>query len=156
MFDQLQGSSFFLKIDLRSGYHQLRVRDGDIPNTAIHTCYGHYKFLVMSFGLTNASAAFMDLMNKVFHKYLDSFVIVFIDDILIYSKTKENHEHHLRLTLQVLRQHQLYGKFSKCEFRLRSVIFLGHVVSDEGVDVDLWKTQAVKNWPKPHTPTDIC
>ena len=91
MFDQLQGSSFFLKIDLRSRYHQLRVRDGDIPKTGFHTRYGHYEFLVMSFGLTNEPAAFMDLMNRVFREYIDYFVIVFIDDILIYSKTKEEH-----------------------------------------------------------------
>ena len=115
LFDQLQGSSFFSKIDLCSRYHQLRVRDGDIPKTTFPTHYGHYEFLVVSFGLTNAPVAFMDLMNSVFHEYLDSFVIVFIDDILIYSKTKEDHEQHLRLTLQVLRHHQLYAKFSKCE-----------------------------------------
>ena len=155
LFDQLQGSSFFSKIDLRSGYHQLRVRDRDVPKTAFRTRYGHYEFLVMSFGLTNAPAAFMDLMNRVFREYLDSFVIVFIDDILIYSKTKEEHAQHLRLTLQVLRQHQLYAKFSKCEFWLRSVTFLGHVVSDQGVEVDPRKTEAVKKWPKPLTPTDI-
>ena len=105
MFDQLQGSSFFSKIDLRSGYHQLRVRDGDVPKTAFRTRYGHYEFLVMSFGLTNAPAAFMDLMNRVFREYLDSFVIVFIDDIIIYSKTKEENEQNLRVTLQVHRQH---------------------------------------------------
>ena len=155
LFDQLQGSSFFSKIDLRSGYHQLRVRDRDVPKTAFRTRYGHYEFLVMSFGLTNAPAAFMDLMNRVFREYLDSFVIVFIDDILIYSKTKEEHAQHLRLTLQVLRQHQLYAKFSKCEFWLRSVTFLGHVVSDQGVEVDPRKTEAVKKWTKPLTPTDI-
>ena len=114
--DQLQGSSFFSKIDLRSGYHQLKVRDGSIPKTAFRNRYGHYEFLVMSFGLTNAPAVFMDLINRVFREYLDYFVIVFIDEILIYSKTKENHEHHLRLTLQVLRQHQLYTKFNKWEF----------------------------------------
>ena len=116
LFDRLQGSSFFSKIDLRSRYHQLRVRDGDIPKTTFRTLYGHYKFLDMSFGLTNAPAKFMDLMSRVFHEYLESSVIVFIDDILIYSKTKEEHEQHLRLTLQVLRRHQLYTKFSRCEF----------------------------------------
>ena len=110
----------------------------------------------MSFGLTNAPIAFMDLMNRVIREYLDFFVIVFIDDILIYSKTKEEHEQHLRLTLQVLRQHQLYAKFSKCEFWLRSVTLLGHVVSNQGVEVDPRKTEAVKNWPKPLTPIDIC
>ena len=116
LFDRLQGSSFFSKIDLRSRYHQLRVRDGDIPKTTFRTLYGHYKFLDMSFCLTNAPAKFMDLMSRVFHEYLESSVIVFIDDILIYSKTKEEHEQHLRLTLQVLRRHQLYTKFSRCEF----------------------------------------
>ena len=105
LFDNLQGSSFFSKIDLRSGYNYLRVRDGDIPKTTFRMHYGHYEFLVMSFGLTNALATFMDLINRVFHEYLDSFVIVFIDDILIYSKTKAEHEQHLRLTLQVLRRH---------------------------------------------------
>ena len=130
MFDQLQGSSFFSKIDLRSGYHRLRVRDGGIPKTAFRILFGHYEFLVISFGLTNSPVVFMDLMKRVFREYLDSFVIVFIDDILIFSKTKEEHEHHLRLTLQVLRQHQLYAKFSKCEFWLRSMTFLGHVVTD--------------------------
>ena len=115
LFNQLQGSSFFSKIDLCLGYHQLRVRDGDIPKMAFHTRYGHYEFLVMSFGLTNTPAAFMDLMNRVFREYLYSFVIVFIDDLLIYSKTKEVHEQHLKLTLLVLRQHQLYAKFSKIQ-----------------------------------------
>ena len=109
----------------------------------------------MSFGLTNAPAAFMDLMNKVFREYLDSFVIVFINDILIYSKTKEEHEQHLRLTLKVLRQHQMYATLSKCEFCLRSVTFLGHVVSDKGVEVDPRNTEVVKNWTKPLTPKDI-
>ena len=110
-----KGSSLFLKIDFCRGYNQLRVRDYYIPKTTFHTRYGHYEFLVMSFGLTNAPAAFMDHMNRVFCEYLDSFVIVFIDDILMYSKTKKEHKQHLILTVQVLRQHQLYAKFSKCE-----------------------------------------
>ena len=156
LFDQLQGSSFFSKIDLRFGHHRLRVRDEDIPKTAFPTLYGHYEFLVLSFNLTNAPAIFMDLMNRVFHEYLDSFVIVFIDDIHIYSNTKEEHEQHMRLTLQVLRQHQLYAKFSKCEFCLRSVTFMGHVVSDQGVDVDPKKTEAVKNLPRLLTSINIC
>ena len=109
----------------------------------------------MSFGLTNAPAAFMDRMNNVFCEYLDSFVIVFIDDILIYSKKKEEHEQHLRLTLKVFRQHQLYAKFSKCEFWLKSMTFLGHVVSDKGVEVDPMKIEAIRNWPKPLNPTNI-
>ena len=116
LFDQLQGKTIFSKIDLRTGYHQLRIRDGDISKTAFRTRYGHYEFLVMSFGLTNAPAAFMDLMNRVFKDYLDKFVIVFIDDILIYSQSETEHEHHLSLVLQWLREHRLYAKFSKCEF----------------------------------------
>ncbi|KAL4027795.1 hypothetical protein IC575_010985 [Cucumis melo] len=116
LFDQLQGATVFSKIDLRSGYHQLRIRDGDIPKTAFRSRYGHYEFVVMSFGLTNAPAVFMDLMNRVFKDFLDSFVIVFIDDILIYSKTEAEHEEHLHQVLETLRANKLYAKFSKCEF----------------------------------------
>ncbi|XP_019248649.1 PREDICTED: uncharacterized protein LOC109227911 [Nicotiana attenuata] len=114
MFDQLQGARVFSKTDLRSGYHQLKIRDSDVPKTAFRTRYGHYEFLVMSFGLTNAPATFMDLMNRVFRPYIDSFVIVFIDDILIYSRSLGEHEQHLRVVLQTLREQQLYAKFSKC------------------------------------------
>ncbi|XP_019244447.1 PREDICTED: uncharacterized protein LOC109224316 [Nicotiana attenuata] len=124
LFDQLQGARVFSKIDLRSGYHQLRIRASDVPKTAFRTRYGYYEFLVMSFGLTNAPAAFMGLMNRVFRPYLDSFVIVFIDDILIYSRSQEEHEQHLRVVLQTLRDSRLYAKFSKCEFWLASVAFL--------------------------------
>ncbi|XP_019250938.1 PREDICTED: uncharacterized protein LOC109229841 [Nicotiana attenuata] len=127
LFDQLQGAKVFSKIDLRSGYHQLRIRASDVPKTAFRTRYGHYEFLVMSFGLTNAPAAFMELMNRVFRPYLDLFVIVFIDDILVYSRSQEEHEQHLRVVLQTLKDSQLYAKFSKCEFWLSSVAFLGHV-----------------------------
>ena len=119
-FDQLQGASVFSKIDLRSGYHQLKVRAKDIPKIAFRTRYGHYKFLVMSFGLTNAPAAFMDLRTGVFRPYKDSFLIVFIDDILIYSCTKEENEHHLRIVLGILKEKKIYAKFSKCEFWLSS------------------------------------
>ncbi|GJX38754.1 putative reverse transcriptase domain-containing protein [Tanacetum coccineum] len=123
LFDQLQGSRYFSKIDLRSGYHQLRVHEDDIPKTAFRTRYGHFEFTVMPFGLTNAPAVFMDLMNRVCKPYLDKFVIVFIDDILIYSKTKEDHEVHLGLVLELLRKEKLYAKFSKCEFWLHSALF---------------------------------
>ena len=129
LFDQLKGASVFSNIDLRSGYYQLKVKDSDVPKTAFRTRYGHYEFKVMPFGLTNAPAAFMDLMNRVFQLYLDKFVIVFIDDILVYSKTKSDHEQHLRIVLQTLRDKQLYAKLSKCEFWLSEVTFLGHVVS---------------------------
>ena len=133
LFDQLQGAKYFSKIDLRSGYHQLRVRDEDIAKTAFRTRYGHYEFLVMSFGLTNAPAAFMGLMNGVFKPFLDKFVVVFIDDILVYSKTKEEHVEHLKLTLEVLRREKLYAKFSKCEFWIERVQFLGHVIDKDGI-----------------------
>ncbi|KAL0561497.1 hypothetical protein IC582_001926 [Cucumis melo] len=149
LFDQLRGAVVFSKIDLRSGYHQLRVRESDIPKTAFRMRYGHYEFLVMPFGLTNAPAVFMDLMNKIFHQYLHQFVIVFIDDILVYSMDKKAHEEHLRIVLQTLRDKQLYAKFSKCEFWLNQVVFLGHVVSAGGVSVDLQKVEAVVNGERP-------
>ncbi|KAJ0876256.1 putative nucleotidyltransferase, Ribonuclease H [Helianthus annuus] len=155
LFDQLQGASYFSKIDLRLGYHQLKVKEEDVHKTAFRTRYGHYEFLVMPFGLTNAPAAFMDLMNRVCKPYLDKFVIVFIDDILIYSKSKADHEKHLRSILKLLHQERLYAKFSKCEFWLREVQFLGHVVSERGIQVDPAKVEAVMNWQEPKTPTEI-
>ncbi|KAL0533781.1 hypothetical protein IC582_027827 [Cucumis melo] len=145
LFDQLRGPALFSKIDLRSGYHQLKVRESDIAKTAFRTRYGHYEFRVMPFGLTNAPAVFMDLMNRIFHRYLDQFVIVFIDDILVYSIDRESHEEHLRIVLQTLREKQLYAKFSKCEFWLEQVVFLGHVVSAKGVSIDPQKVEAIVN-----------
>nr|GEX37014.1 putative reverse transcriptase domain-containing protein [Tanacetum cinerariifolium] len=129
VFDQLQGSSVYSKIDLRSGYHQLRVREKDIPIMAFRTRYGQYEFQVMPFGLTNVPTLFMDLINRVCRLFLDKYVIVFIDDILIYSKNKEEHEEHLRIILELLQKENLYAKFSKCEFWLDSVKFLGHVIN---------------------------
>ena len=129
LFYQLKGGSIFSKIDLRSGYHQLRIKDVDVHKTAFRTRYGHYEFLVMLFSLTNAPAAFMDLMNRVFRPYVDQFVVVFIDDILVYSKDRENHDTHLRVVLETLRKEQLYAKLSKCEFWLNEVSFLRHIVS---------------------------
>ncbi|GJU58185.1 putative reverse transcriptase domain-containing protein, partial [Tanacetum coccineum] len=136
LFDQLQGSSVYSKIDLRSGYHQLRVQEEDILKTAFRTRYGHYEFQVMPFGLTNAPAVFMDLMNRVCKPYLDKFLIVFIDDILIYSKNKQEHEEHLKIILELLKKEELYAKFSKCEFWIPKVQFLGHVIDSEGIHVD--------------------
>ncbi|GJX72929.1 reverse transcriptase domain-containing protein [Tanacetum coccineum] len=148
-------SRFFSKIDLRSGYHQLCVHKDDIPKTAFRTRCGHFEFTVIPFGLTNAPAVFMDLMNRVCKPYLDKFVIVFIDDILIYSRTKEDHEVHLGLVLELLRKEKLYAKFSKCEFWLQEVHFLGHVVNQNGIHVDPRKIEAVKNWKTPTTPSEI-
>ncbi|GJX80534.1 putative reverse transcriptase domain-containing protein [Tanacetum coccineum] len=155
LFDQLQGSCYFSKIDLRSGYHQLRVHEDDIPKTAFRTRYGHFEFTIMPFGLTNAPAVFMNLMNRVCKPYLDKFVIIFIDDILIYSKTKEDHEVHLRLVLELLRNEKLYAKFSKCEFCLQEVHFLGHAVNQSGIHLDPGKIEAVKNWKAPTTSSEI-
>ncbi|GJZ02009.1 putative reverse transcriptase domain-containing protein [Tanacetum coccineum] len=155
LFDQLQGSSIYSKIDLRSGYHQLRVREQDIPKTAFQTRYGHYEFQVMPFGLTNAPAVFMDLMNRVCKPYLDKFVIVFIDDILIYSKDEREHEEHLKAILELLKKEKLYAKFSKCEFWIPKVQFLGHVIDSRGIHVDPAKIESIKDWASPKTPTEI-
>nr|GEZ81895.1 reverse transcriptase [Tanacetum cinerariifolium] len=155
LFDQLQGAKFFSKIDLRSGYHQLRVKEQDIPKIALRTHYDHYEYLVMPFGLTNALAVFMNLMNRIFHEYLDKIVIVFIDDILVYSKTKEEHEEHLCIVMGTLRQNKLYVKFSKCEFWLGQVAFLSHIVSTDGITMDPAKVEAIIKWPRPKTVTEI-
>jgi hypothetical protein len=136
LFDQLIGAQVFSKIDLRSGYHQIKIHEEDIPKTAFSTRYGLYEYLVMYFGLTNAPAHFMYLMNTVFMEELDKFVVVFIDDILVFSKSRKEHEEHLCIVLQRLRDHQLYAKFSKCEFWLIKDQFLGHMVSSEGMSVD--------------------
>ncbi|GJR19165.1 reverse transcriptase domain-containing protein [Tanacetum coccineum] len=155
LFDQLQGACYFSKIDLRSGYHQLRVHEDDILKTAFRMRYGYFEFAVMPFGLTNAPAVFMDLMNRVCKPYLDKFVIVFIDDILIYSKTKDEHKVYLKLVLELLRKEKLYAKFSKCEFWLQEVHFLRHVVNQSGIHVDPSKIEAVKNWKAPTTPSEV-
>jgi len=135
LFDQLSKAKVFSKIDLRSGYHQIKIRPQDIPQTAFSTRYGLYEYLVMSFGLTNAPAYFMYLMNSVFMPELDKFVVVFIDDILVYSENEQDHAEHLRVVLTRLREHQLYAKFSKCQFWLMKVPFLGHILSEEGIAV---------------------
>jgi hypothetical protein len=149
LFDQLAGAKVFSKIDLRSGYHQIKIRPSDIPKTAFFTRYGLSEYLVMSFGLTNAPAYFMYLMNSVFMPELDRFIVVFIDDILIYSKNLEDHARHLHVVLQRLRDHHLYAKFSKCEFWLDTVKFLGHTISSDGISVDLSKVQEVLDWKPP-------
>ena len=143
LFDQLRGAWVYFKIDLITGYDQLRVREPDILKTTFRTRYGHFEFTVMPLGLTNALTTFMDLMNRVCQPYLDRYVVVFVDDILIYSKSEEEHEGHLRIVLQALRDHKLYAKFSKCKFWFTKVRFLGHVVSASGVSVDPEKVEAV-------------
>ncbi|GJT18196.1 putative reverse transcriptase domain-containing protein [Tanacetum coccineum] len=154
LFNQLKGSSVYSKIDLESGYHQLRIKEEDIPITAFRTRYGHFELQVMPFGLTNALAVFMDLMNRVCKPYLDKFVIVFIDDILVYSKDKEEHGKHLKIILELLKKERLHAKFLKCDFWLDSVQFLGHVIDRSGVHVDPAKIEAIKSWAAPTTPTE--
>jgi hypothetical protein len=155
LFDQMKGATVFSKIDLRSGYHQLRIKEDDIPKTAFKTRFGHYEFTVLPFGLTNAPGVFMSLMNGVFREYLDKFVQVFIDDILIYSRTTEEHDEHLRLVLQCLREHKLYGKLSKCSFYQSRIHYLGHVISGEGIAVDPAKVEAIMEWPAPTNVTEV-
>ena len=145
----------FARINLRSGYHQLQIRESNIQKTAFWTRYGHYEFLVMPFGLTNAPADFMDLMNRVFRSFLDQFVVVLVDDVLIYSPDMETHQMHLRTVLETLRQHQLYAKFSKCEFWLREVMFLDHIISGAGIKVDPAKVEVVSSWNRPTNVTKI-
>jgi hypothetical protein len=149
LFDQLYGACVFSKIDLRSAYHQLKIRECDIPKTTFILRYDLYEYMLMSFGLTNASAYFIYLMNKVFMEYLDKFVVVFIDDILVYSRSEEEHEEHLRLALQKLREDMLYAKLSKCEFWMQQVTFLGHIISKGGIFMDPSKVQDVLSWNAP-------
>ena len=145
----------FSKIDLRSRYWQLRVEENSIPKTTFRTRYGHFQCNVMPFGLTNAVTTFMSLMNRIFQHYLDQFVVVFIDDILIYSRSEEEHQAQLRLALQVLQEKKLFAKFSKCEFWMDEVVFLGHVISRQGVQPDPSKIKAVKEWEMPKSATEV-
>jgi hypothetical protein len=155
LFDQLAGAKVFSKIDLRFGYHQIKIRPSDIPKTAFSTRYGLYEYLVISFGLTNAPAYFMYLMNSVSMPELDNFVVVFIDDILIYSKNLEDYARHLHVVLQRLGDHRLYAKFYKCEFWLDTVKFLGHTISSDGISINLSKLQEVLDWKPPTSVNQI-
>jgi hypothetical protein len=155
LFDQVKGAGVFSKIDLRLGYHQIKIKEEDILKIAFVSRYGHHEYLVVPFGLTNAPAIFMNLMNKIFMPYLDKFVIVFIDDILVYSKDEAKHAEHLRIVLQTLREHQLYAKFSKCELWLDKVEFLGHVITKEGIIVNPSKVQLVLEWPAPKNVKEV-
>jgi hypothetical protein len=156
LFDQLASARVFFKVDLHSGYHQIKIHLEDVPKNAFSTSYGLYEYLVMSFGLTNAPTHFMYMMNSVFMSELDKFIVVFIDNILIYSKSEEEHAHHLWVILQRLWDHQLYAKFSKCIFWLKEVLFLGHIISAEGIAVDPSKVQEVLDWKSPRSVTQIC
>jgi hypothetical protein len=155
LFEQLMGAQVFSKIDLNFGYHQLRIHEEDIEKTTFCTRYGYYEFIVMSFGLTNAPAAFMEVMNRMLHESLDDFVVVFLDDILIYSKTKEEHERHLCLVLSALRKNQFYDKLKKCAFWLSEVAFLWHVISQQGIAVDPKNVAAVVEWKRPSSVFEI-
>jgi hypothetical protein len=155
LFDQLAGAQVFSKIDLCFGYHQIKIRAENIPKTTFSTRYGLFQYLVMSFGLMNALAHFMYVMNSVFMSELGKFVMEFIDDILVYSKSMEEHEQHLQIVLQQLQEHQMYAKFSKCEFWIKEVPFLGHVVSPEGIAVDPSKVKEVLDWKLPTSMSEV-
>ena len=155
LLDRLLGAKYFSKIDLRSGYHQVRIAEEDVPKTAFRTRYGHYEFLVMPFGLTNAPATFMHLMQQTFRKHLDDFVIIFLDDVLVYSRSKEEHDKHLRIVLETLRENKLYAKLSKCEFYSKEISFLGHVINEYGIKMEPSKVDAVSKWPQPKNVHDI-
>lgn len=155
LFDELQGAQYFTKIDLRAGYHQVRMNTADIHKTTFRTYFGHFEYLVMPFGLTNAPATFQSLMNKVFAKYLRKFILVFFDDILVYSQTLQEHLEHLRTVLEILRAEQLYAKMSKCIFAAPQVEYLGHIISEKGVETDPQKIEAVSNWPIPQNITQL-
>jgi len=155
LMDQLVGARVFSKIDLRSGYHQIKVKDEDMQKTTFRTCYRHYEYTMMPFVVTNAPGVFMEYMNRIFHTYLDRFVVVFIDDILIYSNSEEEHAEHLRIVLQVLKEKKLYAKLSKCEFWLEEVSFLGHIISGSGIAVDPTKVEAVSQWDTSKSVTEV-
>jgi hypothetical protein len=155
LFEQLRGAHVFCKIDLNSGYHQLRIHEEDIERTTFSTRYGHFDYIAMSFGLTNAPAPIIQVMNKMLHEFLDDFVVVFLDDILIYSKTEEEHERHLRLVLDALRKNKFYGKLKKCAFWLSEVAFLGHVINQHDIAVDPKNVVAVVDWKRPNSVSEI-
>jgi type III secretory pathway component EscU len=151
LLDQLSGSSYWSALDLTSGYHQLRLVESDVPRTSFKTPNGLYEFKVLSFGLTNAPAVFSQMMHNIFQACIGKFVLIYLDDILVYSKSEEEHYEHMRLVFQLLRTHQLYLKPSKCQFLKSKVTYLGHVISAEGIKPDPAKTASVENWPEPKT-----
>jgi hypothetical protein len=155
LFDQLKDAKIFSKIDLRSGYHKVRIKEKDISKTAFKTMYAHYEFAMVPFGLSNGPVVFMCLRNGVFREYLDKLVIVFLDYILVYSKSEEEHEHHLRMVLQVLREHHLYSKLSKCSFYHKQIHCLGYIISEDGITVDPDKIESIRGWSAPKNMTEV-
>jgi hypothetical protein len=155
LLDQLRGATIFSKIDLRLGYHQFRIKDEDIHKTTFRTRYGHYEFVLVPFGLTNAPSMFMCLMNSVLNNYLDKFILMCVDDILVYSKNLEEHGEHLRMVLYVLREHQLYAKFNKCDFFKKEIQYLDHVISAKGVIIDPTKIKEIMDWTTPRNLTEV-
>ena len=149
LFDQLNGAKYFTKLDLGLGYHQVWIEPNDVPKMAFCTHFGHYELLVMSFRLTNALATFMTLMDTVLRPFLGKFVVVFLDDILVYSRSKEEYLNHLRQVFEVLQEHQLYAKDSKCEFFKTEIHYLGHIISNKGIRMDPEKVDAILKWPHP-------
>ena len=149
LMDELHGAKFFSKIDLRFGYHQIRMREEDIPKNAFRCHYGHFEFVSMPFGLTNAPATFQSCMNNIFHKQLRKFVLVFFDDIRIYSKTWKEHLHHLEEVLKIMHDQYLFAKLSKCEFGLKELLYLGHITGQDGVKVDMEKIRSIIEWTRP-------
>jgi hypothetical protein len=155
LFDQLKGEKIFSKIDLRLGYHQVRINEEYISKISFRTRYGHYEFTIVPFGLSNSLAIFMCLMNGVFKEYLDKFFIVFLDDIFIYSKSKEKHEKHLRMVLQFLRENKLNAKISKCIFCQKKIHYLGHIISIEGITMDLEKIEVIRGRTVPKNVIEV-
>jgi hypothetical protein len=155
LFDRLHGATHFSNIELRSGYYQIRVREGDVPKTCIRTRYGFFEFLVMPFGLTNVPSTFQALMNEVFRDYIDNFILVYLDDVLIFSRSEEEHKYHVEMVLQRLRDEKLFVKLSKCEFSKSSVSFLGHIVGANGLQMEEKKVEAVVKWPRPTTKVEV-
>ena len=155
LFDQVKGARVFSKIDLKSGYHQLRIQEADVNKTTFRTRFGHYEFTVVPFGLTNAPSVFMSLMNGVFRAYLDKFVLVFLDDILVYSNSAKEHEQHLEQVLECLRRNRLYANPEKCEFFKSEICYLGHIISGDRIYVDSSKIRAIVDWPTPMNVSEV-
>ena len=153
LIDELHGAVYFSKIDLRSGYHQIRMRKEDVPKTEFRCHYGHFEFLVLPFGLTNATTTFQSCMNHIFRKQLRKFLLIFFDDLLIYRKSWVEHLQHIEEVLSILESESLFSKASKCEFGLEEILYLGHKISAKGVSVDEEKIKAIREWPKPKTLT---